>query len=214
MNKSKKPADTSRMAFHTVLQPTLVAGTISYAANPASGISSRLGAEADGWAHFRWVNLKFRLLPPTAAGAVCGGFVGGIQDTLPTTIPQIGELIPSTLLGPLQTVPSEWVRIPQADIAGPLPWYKSLPGTADATEEAPGAFVFAGGATAIIAIEIRGVIEFKTGVNTGNSPEEVLLRSKLREMRLKRELAKEGEQFRRVLSVAATRPGSTALAYP
>jgi hypothetical protein len=100
------------------------------------------------------------------------------------------------------------VNIPRADLAGPLPWYKSLPGTADATEESPGALVFAGGVTAIIAVEIRGVIEFKTSLNTGNTPEEVLLRKKIKELRLQRELAREGEQFRRVLSVAATRPGS------
>jgi hypothetical protein len=81
------------------------------------------------------------------------------------------------------TVPTGWVKVPKADCSGPLPWYKSVLGGADTTEEIPGYLVMAGTGTESVHVELEGLFEFKTAVATGNTPVEVALRSKLREQR-------------------------------
>jgi len=100
------------------------------------------------------------------------GYVGGVQDTIPATFLQLGELLPSCYLAAIvQSVPTDWVKVSASDLAGPLPWYKTVPGTADATEEAPGEVVIlTSGLTDTYAIEYRGVFEFKTSVNSVNTP--------------------------------------------
>lgn len=181
MNKFKN-SDSTSIPFHTVVSANLVGGAAGIIANP-NGLSNggRLLTEADGWAHFRIRKLQFRLHPvTTSTNVVCVGFVGGAQDASPSTVATVGELIPSAVLGSDTTVPTEWVRVPKVDLSGPLPWYKAIAGSADATEEAPGAINVAGTSTEPYLLEIRGVVDFKVAVSAANTPAELALRAKLR----------------------------------
>jgi len=176
--------DSTSIPFHSILNGALVAGGVSVAASPV-GLSARAGTEADAWAHFRIKRLAFRQLPtsPITGIQVCG-FIGGVQDTPPANVSDAAELLPSCVKGIGQTVPTEWVRVSSGDLAGPFPWYKSIAGTADSTEESPGTIILRGTGTDTFTIELRGIFEFKTSVATANTPAMVQLRSKVREERL------------------------------
>ncbi len=170
------------MPFHYVVNTTFTAGVLSMTLAPA--LFPRVQLEADVWAHFRVRKLSFRLLPTspsTVAQAL--GFVGGIEDTPPSTFQQVTELIPSTIKGVGQTVPSPWVHVPKRDLAGPFPWYKTVPGTADSTEESPGQCIAVGTGTEAVTVEFKGVIEFKTSLNSANTPLAVRLREMIRKER-------------------------------
>jgi len=206
MSNRNRNKDSVVMPFHTLYAPALVSGAASITANP-SGLSNagRMLTEADAWAHFRIKKLKFRLLPQTGmAGQVTvAGFVGGNQDSTPATAATVVELIPSCVLAQDATVPTEWVNVPKTDLSGPLPWYKSVVGNADATEESPGQLCIAGTGTDVYILEIRGLIEFKTSVATANTPAEIALRAKLRSERVAHE--REAAQ-KRVLALLGCQP--------
>jgi hypothetical protein len=119
------------------------------------------------------------------------------------------ELLPSCHLSGSNTVPTEWVRVPKSDLAGPLPWYKSIAGSADATEEAPGAIsVFSTGTTDAFSLEVRGVFEFKTAVAPANTPAAVALRDQVRTLRKMDQLLSEKQ---RLLAVLAAKEPSTGV---
>lgn len=164
--------DSCLMPFHTILNSSLSSGTSGpFILSPNSTISNRASVEADAWSHYRVKNFKFRLHPVNTVVNFQGvGFCGGIQDTPPSTLAQVGELIPSTILGGDTTIPTEWVSVPKVDLAGPLPWYKTVVGAADAAEEAPGAIFVVGTTTDTYSLEMRGVFEFKTSVAAANTP--------------------------------------------
>lgn len=209
----RNPRDSETLPFHVVTSFALVAGAQNISVVPGA-LSPRAGVIADTWAHYRIRSLKFRLHPTAAsANSTIAGFCGGVQDTAPGTIPQIGELIPSCLLAGDTTVPTEWVKVPKADLAGPLPWYKSVLGGADATEEQPGTICFAGTGTETVLVEARGVYEFKTSVNTGNTPQELALQAQFREARAAR--IREVERTK-LLAVLSPKPSqsSPAVATP
>lgn len=206
MSNRKRNLDSAFVPFHTLVSPALVAGTISVLGNPnALSNGGRLLTEADAWAHFRIKKLAFRLLPQTgmAGQFMVAGWVGGIQDAAPSTAATVAELIPSCCLAQDQTTPTEWVKVPKVDLSGPLPWYKSIAGTADATEEAPGQICIGGTGTDVTILEIRGVVEFKTSVSAANTPAEIALRAKLRSERVAFE--KEVAQ-KRVLALLGAKP--------
>ncbi len=139
---------------------------------------TRLLAEADPWAHFRFRELKFRLYPQSGTNASVG-WLGGYQDNLPTSIASVMELGPSVLTLQACTQPTDWCVVPKADLAGPFPWYKTVPGTADPTEEQPGFLMVVGAANYTANIEVRGVIEYKTAVVATATPMEMELRKKI-----------------------------------
>ncbi len=198
MSKARRNHDGAIVPFHYLLQTSLVAGTSAFVVGPNGTVSPRLNSEADAWAHYRIRDFRFRLHPdPTAVdvNSVAAGFVGGIQDTAPATIAAISELLPSVFLSGGTTVPTEWVRVSAEELRGPLPWYKSVPGNADLTEENPGQICVAGTGTQPYAIEMRGVFEFKTAVATANSPEELMLKEKLRQLAADRVRARERGKF-------------------
>lgn len=204
---NRNKSDSETCPFHVVTLLTLSAGG-AYAANlnPTTMASTRLAAEADNWAHFRMRSLKFRIFPQSATPAPpCSvGFVGGVQDTAPATLGTVGELLPSAFMSGAQSVPSDWVSVRKNELAGPLPWYKTIPGTADATEEAPGVIVAGGTANGLIYLEMRGVVEFKTSVAPANTPAEVAMRAKLRAERVARVKQAEKEKLLAVLSVTSS----------
>lgn len=199
--------DGDLFPFHYVLNAALVAGASNFVLSPNASVSPRALIEADGWAHFRVRSLKFRLHPdPTAGNAVssAAGFVGGVQDTPPATIGAISELIPSAFLSGGETIPTEWVHVPREDLAGPLPWYKAIPGAADPTEEAPGIICVAGTGTDTYALEMRGVFEFKTAVAIANTPEELRLVKELLALRLRKARDRQRDGLLQAMSPAAS----------
>jgi hypothetical protein len=188
MPKKGKARDGSVVQFHTLITNNMAANIVSIPLNPSDTNLSptRLPSEADAYAHFRVLSLKFRLHPVSRTGAQIAAFIGGVQDTLPVSFPSVGELVPSVLFGNTATTPSAWVIPSRSELAGPFPWYKTVLGTADATEEQPGYIrLFSISATDAYLLEIRGTIEFKTAVSTLNTPAALRLRADLRAERVR-----------------------------
>jgi len=202
----KGKQDTEVLDFHFIFATTLVGGVFGLPANPTSmsSFSTRLGAQADLWAHFRWKSLRFRLrVNPSTVAQQFVGYVGGVQDSPPATGQAIMELIPSTMMDVDQTVPSEWISVPRVDLAGALPWYKAVPGGPDATEESPGTLIVVGTGTEAFAVEVRGVMEFKTGLSTANTPLFAQARALMRAERLRIERERESVRLRTLLAPPA-----------
>ncbi len=203
----KGNSDSEVVPFHGLISITLVAGNASRQLSP-SGLSAfltRVAAEADSWAHFRWRQFKFRIHHGGTTGDVAVGYLGGVQDTGPTTSTGLCEVLSSTYYGSTYTRPSEWVKCSASELAGPFPWYKSINGTADTTEEAPGYLFICGSGTDSIVIEVRGVIEFKTAVAPANTPAAIKLREVARAEKLEKELAAARQSIVKIL--ATTPPG-------
>jgi hypothetical protein len=158
--------------------------------------------EADAWAHFRVKAFSFRLHPPlaTVTNVQVVGYVGGFQDTVPGTVAQIVELLPSTIQSPESSVPTEWVRCSKSELAGPLPWYKTILGTTDPTEESPGVVVLAGGTTDTYILEMRGVFEFKTAVSSANTPLALAAKQSMRDERVRMAINNERSVLLKILS--------------
>jgi len=129
------------------------------------------------------------------------GYIGGVEDTPPATLQQMAELITSCIKGVGQTVPTNWVHVPRIDLAGPFPWYKTVAGTADPTEESPGQVVITGSLTEAYIAEYRGVFEFKTSVNSANTPLNAKYRALMREERLRLMAERERDSILKVLSI-------------
>lgn len=201
---AQKVSDSSILQFHGAAGAPLVAGALSFPLNPngLSFLSTRILAEADSWAYFRVRSFEFRLHHGAIAADIAAGFVGGIQDTVPATTPAVCELIPSVYYGSTYTQPSDWVRVSKKELAGCFPWYKAIQGTADATEEAPGSICLAGTTTSTSILEVRGVVEFKTAVGTGNTPAQLKLREELRLERKREEQQIARRALLRVLAPA------------
>jgi hypothetical protein len=202
MSKQNR-ADGQLFPFHFIINNALVAGTAAILANP-NGLSPRGLVEADTWTHYRIRSLKFRLHPvsnTSTAYSACG-WVPGVQDTTPSTRAQVAELMYCAVIGGIATVPTNWVNVSKSDLAGPLPWYKTIQGTADATEEAPGFLVVVGTAVETYVVEYFGVFEFKGSVATANTPMAVQLRDELRLFRQSKVDAREKQRMLTVLALS------------
>jgi len=198
-------ADSCLIPFHFCFNQALVAGVGGSGFTPA--IFPRLAVEADAWAHFRVKRLSFRLhptSPKTAAQAAC--FIGGLQDTPPGTFSAVSEVLSSCINAVGSTVPSEWVHVQKSELAGPFPWYKSVAGTADSTEEQPGSFQVVGTGTEIFTLEFRGIFEFKTAVATVNTPVALFARKQLHQERVNAELAMSRATLLKILNSTTTSP--------
>jgi len=195
-------SDSIRVPFHFVNSGALVAGLFGFSLLPAS--FSRMAQEADAWAHFRVPKLSFRLLPTSPVTvAQAAGYIGGVQDTNPSTLQQVTELLPSCVKGVGQTTPTNWVHVQRSELAGCFPWYKSVAGTADATEESPGTISIVGTGTEAFIIELKGVFEFKTSVNISNTPAAVRMRALVRQERVDAARRVEREALLKILSVGS-----------
>ena len=217
-NKSNGTTDGMLLPFRFTLSGTLSSGLSGFVLQPSANFGTRALAEADAWAHFRVRRFAFRLhRGATAASAGCAaGYVGGIQDTPPATFAAVSELLPSTVFSSVTTTPSSWVQVPPKDLAGPFPWYKSIPGAADPTEEAPGQIIIASTASGsdTFLLEMKGVFEFKTAVSTANTPEELRLLQARREIRKARQLEAEQRAMARVLAGTPATGGPTLRVAP
>jgi hypothetical protein len=196
-------SDGCTMPARYTFNSALASGIFGILLDPSN--FPRILTEADAWDYFRILSLRFRLHPPAATPSQLevAAYVPGIQDTPPANLGALVELIDSTVLGPRSTVPSQWVSVPRKQLAGPFPWYKTIHGTADPTEETPGAIYVAGTTTEPFVLEVVFVIEFKSSVATANTPSLVLLRSQLRELRLKAAADKRRDVLLKALSQAS-----------
>jgi len=204
-----KGRDSCVFPFHNTVSANAASGLISFILSPNATVSPRSLIEADTWAHFRVRNFMFRLHPASTQASnnsQAAGYIGGVQDGTPNSFAQVAELLPSTILGADSTCPTEWVRVGRSDLADPLPWYKTIPGTADATEESPGALVVAtsNSSSDLVVLEMRGVFEFKTAVNAANTPQAMAAYGKLREERLRTVVEAQRELLLRILAVPAS----------
>jgi len=196
----KKLVDSTKVAFHGVLSASLSAGGAAQYQGSPTGFAGRMLAEADAWAHFRLLSLSFRLQnADNTATLMSAGWCGGAQDTLPNTAVAVMELLPSVYYSGLYTRPSDWVQVRKEDLAGPLPWYKTINGTADVTEETPGFLVLFGTVSKVYALEYRALVEFKTAVSTGNTPMQIRLTEIVRREKLLAAREKERDGLLRIL---------------
>jgi hypothetical protein len=118
------------------------------------------------------------------------------------------ELLPCAVLGGRQTTPTQWVTPSASELAGPLPWYKTIPGAADTTEEYPGYLCIAGTTTEAILAEVQGVFEFKGAVATANTPAALKLREELRQVRRAARERVERQRLLAALSASSSTPGA------
>ncbi len=205
MNRpNARKGDNTVVPIHALLQTTLGGGgTFGTGLNPnllGTLCSQRLLVESDAWAHYRILDFKFRIHRDVCTGLQAVGVVGGVQDTNPGTVQQIMELLPSTVMLANYTKPSDWITVSKSELAGPLPWYKTVPGTADTTEEYPAALMMFGPATDVIDVEIIARYEFKTSVSPANTPEEAQLVARLREIRKQQAIRTEKSRLLQVLT--------------
>ncbi len=197
----KSRGDSCVVPFHTYLASSFASGTSTFFVQPSSLLSPRLLNEADAWAHFRIVRFSFRLrrnAAITSAQAAC--YLGGVQDSPPATLANVAEVLSSVILTTTDTVPTEWCRPTKSELSGPFPWYKSVAGAADSTEEAPGSICVAGTGTESWVLEMRGVVEFKTSVPTGATPLALELQARLHRERVETSRRRQREGLLRALS--------------
>ncbi len=206
--------DQVAIPFH-FLNLNSAAATVFYVPCNPQNLSSRMASEADAWSLFKLTKLRFRLHPraTTSGGSVAGGYYGTVADTPPATQAQVMELLASTYLSYQQTKPSDWVNVSPKELAGPFPWYKSIPGAADATEEQPGSLAFCtSGATDLLAVELEGVCVFRDSIATANTPLMVSLQLKMREERAR--AAAERRRSKLLLVLGGAQPSSVTGARP
>jgi hypothetical protein len=201
------------ISFKGKIVANLVAGAAALPLHPSQLTASsltRVGATADEWAHFCVLSLRLRPYRGTTAitAEQTFGFCGGAQDTPPATGPTIAELKNSVVLSPFQTVFEHEVRPTKIDLAGPLAWYKTVPGAADVTEETPGYICIAGSLTETYSMEVWVTLGFKTALSALNTPEAKVLQERLRYLRM----LEMGQTFRSAAPTGSTRaysvPGS------
>jgi len=208
-----KGKDSQVLPWHGIVTVPLSSGVGSVNLNPNSlngaGISRPL-AEADGWCHFQHIRLAFCIHHGSLTADVAVGVVGGAQDTPPATKNTVMELLPSAYQGSTYTEPSRTVQVSHADLAGPIPWYKTVPGAADSTEEIPCQLVIAGAGTDTVVVELWGEMRFKTAASPANTPLSNAARETLRRERIEAERVQARDALLRVLGIQALGDPATA----
>jgi hypothetical protein len=104
--------------------------------------------------------------------------------------------------------------VSKAELAGPFPWYKTIAGGPDPSEEAPGALYVLGTTTDPMLVELFGEFEFKASIATNNTPAAVALREELRAFRMLRTEQRERERVMKALSHGHTGLAPSAIFKP
>lgn len=166
-----KKTPNMRFVFRLYNTTALAAGVTTVSLIPGNFVgSTRMVAAVDGYAFFRIRRLRFRLHRTADTNLQVAGYIPGNPNTLPSTVTQMGELMYGTTLVPSYTQPSQWVSVGKRELAGPLPWYKTVPGTDPLDFEAPGSIQILGTSTGAVLFEMEGEYEFKEALSTGNTP--------------------------------------------
>lgn len=173
--------DTVSVPFHYASAVGLVSGKSTISVSPNSLLSPRLTSIADDFDEYRFTRLRFRLHPLLSqAGPQALCYMPGIVDT-PPSLAQSSEALSCVIFGQAATTPSAWVTVPAGVLAGMHPWYKTIPGTPEASEELQGNLFLAGTATDALFFEVEGVCQFRAAIATGNTPLDRALASRRRE---------------------------------
>jgi len=179
-----KKTTVQAIPFKLVKALTLVANTpLQVVLQPAT--FPRILDIADTYECFRVLKCRFRLQVQGTATVIASGFYPGVTDTAPASAELISENTYSSWMGSGQTIPSTWETLPKAILAGYFPWYKTVAGTPDPSEEAPGSWYTVSTASSTAYLEVQGVFEFKGPVNSGATPME---RARLAAVREKQRL--------------------------
>jgi len=173
--------DTVSVPFRFVVNATT---SVALSVSPNSSLSPRLAALADDFDEYRFTRLRFRLhraSDTSPSDFFCAGYLPGIVDTPPTTQAQMMEILNSVYLTGVETVPTPWSEVPKPVLAGMHPWYKTIPGTPEASEEFQGGLYGACTTSSVLRLEIEGVCQFRAAVAAGNTPLERALAARTRE---------------------------------
>ncbi len=163
---------TDRVEFHGYYaSAALAAGVGSVNVNPL-GLSSHLAALADTYDLYRIIELEYRLLPnSTITAAQLAAYYPGITDTQPTSAATCAENLDCVILGSQQSVPTAWHKVNKQSLQGYFPWYKTVQGSLDSSEEVQGSIFVVGTGSETFSLELRGVAELKNPVAIGNTPQ-------------------------------------------
>jgi len=180
MNRKPKN-DTVRVNFAYVDTSAAASSLKTLSVSPL--LTPRLTSLADDFDEYRFTKLAFRLRASGGnSGDAAAAFAPGVTDTAPTTTVQLTEYLSSVFLGDEETVPSNWVNVDRGALAGMHPWYKTVAGTPEVSEEVVGViYVRCGGATATPGLEMRGTVEFRAASSTATTPLERALAQRRRE---------------------------------
>ncbi len=128
---------------------------------------------ADAFEQYRVTRLRYRLHPISVANqrAIAVAYYPGITDNPPAAVTDIAENTLRAVLGVAATVPTKWVSVPTSVLQGCFPWYKTVPGSSDSSEEIVGNLYARGaGLSDYYGLEVEGMFEFKGPANTGATP--------------------------------------------
>lgn len=200
--------DSSESVFHFQWLGALVSGTAALTLNSTglATLSTRFLAQADSWVFFRYKKFRFRMHCANTSANQAVGFIP-LTDAGPSTIAQLMELSCSAYMDQTQTVPSEWHNVNSNDLRGPFPWYRTIDGTFDSSEEYPARMVIVGTGTDAYSIEFYATVEFKEGAAPANIPFDLALLKQKRQDRIDREIAKQRVKLLALLATSA--PGSS-----
>jgi len=120
---------------------------------------------------YRITELEFRLHPVSGRTTVqAAGYFPGVVDNQPTQPAAVLESLNATMIGTGATQPTGWVKVRGDALKGYFPWYKTVQGSLDISEEVQGNIFVVGTGTETYSIELRGWAEFKNPVATGSTP--------------------------------------------
>lgn len=193
-NRNARKSDTVRIPFASRIASNLSGGL--YSTNLAPATFPALGAVADVYQMYRFVNLSYRLQPcPTRTGSTAVVFIPGVTDTISgMTKANISQMRHHAYIGLQSTVPSSWARVPRSELSSYGVWLKSVIGTPNPDVEVQGLICVGGDATDNFELEIRGVIEFRDLVVGGVTPK----------MRFEHAMLLERERLLKVLNYQPT----------
>ncbi len=176
---SKKGSKVAKEECHFFSAQTLSAGAQQLQLTPSS-MGTSIQSVSDGFALFRIRSLRFRIFAFT--GGCAAGVITSNPNAGPTGSRAILMELPDAVNheASLQTVPTEWIHVRKATVAGPFEWYHTRAGTYDVTEYVPCTMFFVGSGTNVVNVEIRCMFEFKDPVPTSSTPMAVTLRKQIR----------------------------------
>ena len=181
MSRKFNAKDTISVPFKAVVTAALSSGVASLPLT--GGMTGRLAAIADSYDEFRFTKLSFRIRHPaamTSPGYQIAGYAAGITDTAPT-LPTIGEYLTSCLITSWESTYQPYAKVPAGVLAGMHPWYKTIAGSPEPSEEVQGTIYIAGTGTDVYFLEVAGEIQFRCSAPTGSTPLDRALAMRKRE---------------------------------